>query len=65
MEFSNINRNTTLDDYEGRGNDSDSDFENDNKSYETSDDPTLDKDYELDDDTDQQEEDQQHHFDIQ
>ena len=33
VEFSNIGRNTTLDDYEACGNDSDSDFEDDDKSY--------------------------------
>ena len=55
VEFSNIDKSTTLDDYEARGNDSDSDFEDDNKSYEISDDSTLDKDHELDDDSDQQE----------
>ena len=65
VELSNIDSNTTLDDYDARGNDSDSDFEDNDKSYETSDDSTLDEDHELDDDPDQQEEDQQHHFNIQ
>ena len=64
VEFTNIDSNTTLDDYEARGNDSDSDFEEDNKSYETSNDSTLDEDYELNNDPDQQEEDQHHHFNI-
>ena len=65
MEFTNIDSNTTLDDYEARGNDSDSDFEDDNKLYETSNDSTLDEDHELDNDPDQQEEDQHHHFNTQ
>ena len=42
VEFTNIDSNTTLNDYEDRGSDSDSDFEDDDKSYETSDDSTLD-----------------------
>lgn len=53
VEFTNIDSNTTLDDYEALGNDADSDFEDDDKSYETSDDSTLDKDHELDNDLDQ------------
>ena len=53
VEFTNIDSNTTLDDYEARGDDSGSDFEDDDKSYETSDDSTLDEDHELDDDLDQ------------
>ena len=71
VEFADINCNTTLDDYEIRGDDSDSDFEDDDKSYETSDDSTLDDDHELDDDSNHQEEeqpfqeDQHHHFNIQ
>ena len=55
MEFTNIDSNTTLNDYEACGNDSgsDSNFEDDDKSYEISDDSTLDEDYELDNDPDQ------------
>ena len=33
---------TTVNDYEGRGDDSDSNFEDDDKSYEASDDSTVD-----------------------
>ena len=65
MEFTNIDSNTTLNDYEDRGSDSDSNFEDDDKSYKTSDDSTLDEDHELDDDLDQREEDRQHQFNIQ
>ena len=65
VEFTNIDSHTTLDDYEARGSDSDSDFEDDDKSYETSDDSTLDEDHELDIDPDQQEEGKHHHVDIQ
>ena len=56
VEFTDINCNTTLDDYEIRGDDSDSDFEDDDRSYETSDDSTLDDDHELDDEYNHQEE---------
>ena len=41
VEFTNINSNTTLNDYEDHGSDSDSDFEDDDKLYETSDNSTL------------------------
>ena len=34
LELSNINQNTTVNDYEEHGSDSDSDFGDDNKSYE-------------------------------
>ena len=53
VEFSNIYKNTTLDDYEPQDDDSNSDFEDDDKSYETTDYSTLDEDHELDDDPDQ------------
>ena len=33
IEFAKINMKTIVNDYEGRGNDSDSDFEDDDKSY--------------------------------
>ena len=36
IEFADINLKTTVNDYEDRGYDSDSDFEDDDKSYETS-----------------------------
>ena len=65
MKLTNIDSNTTLNYYEARGNNSDSDFEDYDKSYETSDDSTLEEDHKLDNDPDQQEEDQQHHFNIQ
>ena len=64
LEFTDINNNTTVNDYEEHGSDSDSDFEDDDKSYETSDDLTLDGDHELTDDPNQQKEDQQQHFNV-
>ena len=71
VEFSDINCNTTLDDYEIRDDDSDSDFEDDDRSDETSDDSTFDDDHELDDESNHQkvgqplQEDQHNHFNIQ
>ena len=62
VEFTNINNNTTMNNYEERGSDSDSDFEDDDKSYKTSNDSTLNEDHELTNDPNQQEEDQQQHF---
>ena len=41
VEFAGINMETTVNDYKERGNDSDSDFEDDDKSYETSEDSTI------------------------
>ena len=41
VEFVNINIETNANDYEERGDDSDSDFEDIDKSYETSDDSTI------------------------
>ena len=65
IEFADINLKTTVNEYEARGYDSDSDFEDDNKSYETSDDFTVKGDNNLADGPDQIEEDQQHHFSVQ
>ena len=64
VEFTNININTTLNECEERGSDSDSDFEDGDKSHETSDDSTLNEDHDLTNDPGQQEEDQQKHFNI-
>ena len=58
MEFGDINMATIVNSYEERGDDSDSDFEHDNKSYETSDDSTVAGDGDLSDEHDQVEEDQ-------
>ena len=41
MTFVNINMETTINDYEERGNDAEPDFEDDDKWYETSDDSTV------------------------
>ena len=49
VEFVNINMKTTVNDYKERGNESDSDFEYDDKSYETSDDSTVAGDGDLSD----------------
>ena len=62
MEFANIDMKTTVNGYEEHGNDSDSDFEDDDKLYETSDDSTIDSDGALSDKPNQLEEDQQQHF---
>ena len=64
LEFSNINKNTTVNEYEEHGSDSDSYIEDDNKCYETSDDLTLDDDHKIPDDPNQQKEDQQEHFNV-
>ena len=42
IKFANINMKSTVNDYKDRGDDSDSGFEDDDKSYETSDDSTVD-----------------------
>ena len=52
IEFSGINKNTIVNDYKESGNDYDSDCEDDNKSYKMSDDPTLDCNAEIPDDSD-------------
>ena len=62
IEFSDINKNTTVNDYKEHGNGSDSDFENDDKSYKTSADSTLDGNNKIPDDPDQPDEYQQQHF---
>ena len=58
IEFADINLKTTVDNYQERGYESDSDFEDDDKLYKTNDDSTVNGDNDLDDDSDQQEEDQ-------
>ena len=50
IEFNDINKNTTVNDYKERGNDSDSDSEDDGKSYKTSDGSTIDGDNNMLDD---------------
>ena len=57
VEFTDINMETTANDYEERGDDFDSDFEGDDKSDETSDDSTIAGDDNLSDEPDQLEED--------
>ena len=52
IEYADINLKTTLEDYQERGDDSDDDFEYDDKSYETSDDSTVNGDNDIDDDCD-------------
>ena len=64
VEFNNIDNNTTVNDYEVHGGDSNSDLDDDDKSYEISDNSTLNKDHELADNPDQKEEDQQQHFNV-
>ena len=55
---------TTVNDYKARGDDSESDFEDDGKSYETGDDSTVKGDNDLVDGPDQLEEDQQQHYSV-
>ena len=62
IQFSDINKNTTVTDYAER--DNDSDFEDDDKSYKTSTDSTLDGNNKMSDDPDQLDKDQQQHFNI-
>ena len=66
IQFADINQKTTVNDYHERGDDSESDFEDDDKSYETSDDSTVDGDNNLDDEpeVEQVEEDQAQHFGV-
>ena len=59
IEFSSINKNTTVNDYKKHDSDSDSDFKDNDKSYETSDDSTLDSDQKIPDDPNQPDKDQQ------
>ena len=65
IEFADINLKTTAIDYEERGYDSDSDFEDDDKLYKTSDDSTVNDDNDLGNEPEQLEEDQQQHFNVQ
>ena len=60
VEFTDTNLETTVNEYEERGNNSESDFEYDVKSYETSDDSTIAGDSNLSKGPDHLEEDQQH-----
>ena len=64
IEFSNINKNTTANDYKERGNDSDSNFKDDDKSYETSDDSTIDGNNNLPDDPNYPDKNQHQHFNV-
>ena len=64
VEFANINMETTTNDYEERGDNSNSDSEDGNKSYETSDGSTIAGDDDLSDGLDQLDEDQQQDFNI-
>ena len=64
MEFVDINMETTVNDYKERGDDSNSDFEDDDKSYKKSDDSTIAGDGNLSKGPDQLEEDQQQHFNV-
>ena len=58
VEFAVINMKTTVDDYEERGDNSESDFEDDDKSYKTSDDSTIDGGSNLSEGPNQSEKDQ-------
>ena len=60
VEFVEINMETTANDYEERSDDSDSDIENDVKSYETSDDSNVVGDCNIFYEPDHLEEDQQY-----
>ena len=53
IKFANINMRTTVNDCKERGNDSNSDFEDDDKLYKISDDSTVDGDNNLSDGPDQ------------
>ena len=64
LEFTDINNNTTVNDFEENGSDSDSNFEDNDKSYETSDDLILDRDHELTNDPNYQEEYLYQHFNV-
>ena len=64
IEFGDINKHTTVNDYEELGGDSNSDFEDEDKSYETSDDSTIDGNNNLPDDPIQPDKDQQQHFNV-
>ena len=61
-EFGDIDGSTTVRDYNEDGDDSE--FDEDDKSYETSDDSTIDGDHDVDDEQVQQEEDQQQYFNV-
>ena len=65
IEFADINLKTTVNDYEERDNNSESDFEDDDKIYETSDDSTVKGDNDMSVGPDQTEEGQQQHFNVQ
>ena len=64
VESANINMETTVNDYEERGDESNSDFEYEDKSYETSDDSTVAGDGDLSNEPDQVGEDQGQHFNV-
>ena len=57
IEFAESNLNTTVNEYKERDNNSESDFEDDNKSYETSDDSTVKDNNDMSVGPDQKEED--------
>ena len=61
-EFGDIDGSTTVRDYNEDGDDSE--FDEDDKSYETSDDSTIEGDHDVDDEQVQQEEDQQQYFNV-
>ena len=64
VEFADINMEATVNDYEERGDESDSDFVYDNKSYETSDDSTVAGDGDLSNEPNQVERNQGQHFNV-
>ena len=64
VEFDNINMETTVNDYKERDDDSDSAFEDDDKSYKTSENSTIAGDKNLAEGPNQLEEDQQQHFNV-
>ena len=65
IELADINLKTTVNEYEECDDNSQSDFEDDDKSYETSNDSTLKGDNDMSMGTDHLEEDQQQHFNVQ
>ena len=65
IEFADINLTTTVNDYKERDDESESDFEDDDKSCGTSDDSTVKGDNNMSIGTDQMEEDQQQYFNFQ
>ena len=64
IKYGDINKNTIANDYKEGGSDYNSDFEDDDKSYKTSDDSTIDGNNHMSDNHDQSDEDQQQHLNV-